>query len=222
MPKSRIYIIVAVVAVLLVAIIWLLSSPGDKKDDIVEGPGGTPPRESFDRDPSGVEWPDAPAPDISAEEIRRLWPDLYLPRPDREEVARQWKEFADKHPDNLYIPSRFQAPLSEEQEKSRRETLDLVSSVESRLAVNQANARNAEPGEDGPDAPSESPVKPEEQRQYFEYRIKELESRIQLIQYFIENGEPDKQQRDMAAEEIATWKKELEEFQEVMKQIPEE
>ena len=222
MPKSRIYIIIAVVAVLLVAIIWLLSSPGDGKDDIVEGPGGTPARESFDRDPSGVEWPDAPAPDISAEEIRRLWPDLYLPRPDREEVARQWKEFSDTHPDNLYIPSRFQTPLTEAQEKARRETLDLVSSVETRLAANQAKARNAEPGEDGPDAPSESPVKPEEQRQYFQYRIKELESRIQLIQYFIENGEPDKQQRNMAAEEIATWKKELEEYQEVMKQIPEE
>ena len=222
MPKSRIYIIVAVVAVLLVAIIWLLSSPGDKKEDIVEGPGGTPPRESFDRDPSGLEWPDAPAPEISAEEIRRLWPDLYLPRPDREEVARQWKEFADKHPDNLYIPNRFQAPLTEDQEKQRRQTLDLVSSVESRLAANQAKARSAEPGEDGPDAPEEPDVTPQEQRQYFQYRIKELESRIQLIEYFINNGEPDDQQRKLAAEEIKGWQKEVEEYKEVMERIAEE
>lgn len=222
MPKSRIYIIVAVVAVLLVAIIWLLSSPGEKDRDIAEGPGGTPPRESFDRDPSGLEWPDAPAPEISAEEIRRLWPDLYLPRPDREEVARQWKEFAAKHPDNFYIPSQFQEPLSESQEKQKRERLDLVSSVESRIAINRAKAQNAEPGQDGPDAPSESPVSPEEQKAYFQYRIQELESRIELIQYFLENGEPDKQQRETAAEDIAKWQKELKDFQEVMEEIPEE
>ena len=112
--------------------------------------------------------------------------------------------------------------MSESQEKERRETLDLVASVESRLATSKAQARSAEPGQDGPDAASDSPVKPEEQRKYFEYRIHELESRIQLIEYFINNGEPDKQQKDLATEEIAGWKKELEQYQEVMKQIPEE
>ncbi|MCB1139752.1 MAG: hypothetical protein KDK23_13390 [Leptospiraceae bacterium] len=221
MPKSRLYIIIAVVAVLLVAIIWLLSSPGDRDRTADDGPPGSPPRESFDRDPSGLEWPDAPAPEISAEEIRRLWPDLYLPRPDREEVARQWKDFAAKHPENFYIPNRFREPLTEQQEKDRRETLDLVSSVESRLATNKAKARSAEPGQDGPDAPEESPVTPEEQRAYFQYRIQELESRIQLIDYFITNGEPDEQQKKLAAEEIKTWQKELDEYKEVMESIPE-
>ncbi|MCB1166824.1 MAG: hypothetical protein KDK37_01345 [Leptospiraceae bacterium] len=219
MPKSRLYIIIAVVAVLVVAVIWLLASPG--KNEVAEGPDGAPPRESFDRGPSDIEWPDAPAPQMSAEEIRRLWPDLYLPRPDRDEVARQWKEFASRHPDNFYIPNQFKAPLTEEQEKAKRETLDTITSIESRIASSKAQAKNAKPGEEGPDAPSESPIKPEEQRAYFNYRIHEVESRIELIQYFLENGEPDADQKAQAAKDIKNWQEELQEYKDVLEKIPE-
>ncbi|MBI3394341.1 MAG: hypothetical protein HY042_00750, partial [Spirochaetia bacterium] len=174
-----------------------------------------------------LQFADAPRPDSDpelAEQIRTLWPHALKPQKDnREEVRKQWQDFAKQYPDNVYLPDEYRAVAPTDEQKSvRRKTMELVTSVDAKIASQRAALKQqAKPGQNGPSAPSVPDVTPQEQKQYFNYKMSELSSRIQLVQYMLANGSPDAQQKAQAQKDIAAWNKELNDYRQVMAQIPE-
>lgn len=104
--------------------------------------------------------------------------------------------------------------------KKARKRLDTFTDIETKNAIIYSLAKYAEPGK-APEEPSSQPnVDPKEQRTYFQYRIEELESRIQLIEYTIQEGRLDPDQAETAYQDLGDWKKELLELKQVQNQIP--
>lgn len=170
---------------------------------------------------------DAPNPaneDSSLEaEAERLWP--HLAKQDnsekrKEKVREEWNAFATKYPQNIYIPAVLKSPLTETEIVERRKEIDIVTNMDSKLAILEINARKSEPGSTVPKAPGKADITPEEQRIYISYKMRELESRIQLIEYSIENSGITGDKITIARKDISAWKKELADLQEVVKKIP--
>ena len=92
--------------------------------------------------------------------------------------------------------------------------------MDSKLSVIEINARKSEPGSAVPKAPGKADVTPEEQRIYIGFKTRELESRIQLIEYSIENSGINGDQLTIARKDISDWKKELSQLQDVERRIP--
>lgn len=215
MNKRLAVILAAVAGVILLAVIAYLVI------DRQQAPGG--PAGNRDDAPFKEMYPDAPNPADDpelAEQIKNLWPDVFQPKPDREAIRREWADFAKKYPNNIYIPDEFKTPLTEEQRDDRQKVLDTVTSVDTRFANMRAEARSAQPGKDGPDAPAQPSVSPAEQRVYFDYKIQELQSRIQLVEYMLENGTPDAEQKASAATELKQWNAQLENYKKLKSSIP--
>lgn len=218
MDRRRLLILVGVVAAtaLVVALVYLLRNSKPGEPWIV----GDPPNPGEDGPQQWLSAPD-PAEDIEKlDEIRRLWPDIDRPRPDRAAVRREFQEFAARYPENIYIPAQFLPEQSQEQKDESRRTIDVVGSVESRLAAQRAQARGAAPGQEGAEAPLQPTLAPEEQQRYFSFKVRELESRIQLVEYAMEKGRLPEDQQQTAESDLARWKKELEEIRAVQAQIP--
>ena len=160
---------------------------------------------------------------ISEAEAEKLWP--HLAKQDtsekrKEKVKEEWNAFASQYPKNIYIPSELKAPLTEAEVADRRKEMDIVSKMDSKLAVMEVNARRSEPGSAVPKAPGKADITPEEQRVYIGYKMRELESRIQLIEYSIENSGITGDKLTIARKDMSSWKKELAELQAVEKKIP--
>ncbi len=165
---------------------------------------------------------DAPKPDMDPEEVLKLWPDLQNPpKYDPDEVERQWIDFARKYPNNFYIPTKY-LNLTEEQLQERQKQLEIFTDLEARIASLKAKYKNVDTSVEGPDTPKEPTVSPEDQRQYFKYKIHELQSRIELVEYWLENQKDglDPQQIEIANQDLSQWKKELEEYKNLLKNIP--
>ncbi len=158
---------------------------------------------------------DAPSPILSQEDkemVRRLWPDVLTPRENnREAVRKEWEKFAQKYPENIFIPDSIKPDLSEKQEKERRKTLDAYTSVATRFAVMEAKAKNAQAGTE-PSAPSTEGITPEQQKLYFDYKIKETQSKIDLMQYALDSNGLDNDQKTEAQTQMEAWKKDLEQY----------
>jgi len=215
MNKRLAVILAAVAGVILLAVIAYLvidrqNSPG--------GPSGdrenTPFKEMYPDAPNPAEDPEL------AEQIKNLWPDVFQPKPDRDAIRREWADFAKKYPTNIYIPDEFKTPLSDEQRDERQKVLDTVTGVDTRFAAMRAESRNAAPGQDGPDAPAQPTIPAAEQRIYFDYKIQELQSRIQLVEYMLENGNPDAEQKASAQTELKQWNAQLENYKKLKSSIP--
>ncbi|TGK18137.1 hypothetical protein EHO61_11880 [Leptospira fluminis] len=175
---------------------------------------------------SGIEFPEAPHPFQEDPELegqaKRLWPHAFGPKKtdsDREKIREEWAEFALKYPKNIYIPAEFRPPLTEEQEKKARERLDLVTAAESQFAIGRNAGRFAEPGATPPQS-TEPQVTPQQQRAYLEYKIQELESRIQLVEYTIQQGQMDPAQVSEANQDIAQWKSDLQQLTQTLNIVP--
>lgn len=212
--RLAILLAVAAGAILLAVVAYLVI-------DRQHSPGG--PAGDRENTPFKEMYPDAPNPADDpelAEQIKNLWPDVFKPKPDREMIRREWADFAKKYPDNIYIPDEFRAPISDEQREERQKVLDTVSAVDTRFANMRAEARNAQPGQDGPAAPGQPAVSAAEQKVYFDYKIQELQSRMQLVQYMLENGNPDAEQRASAQKELQTWNAQLENYKKLKSSIP--
>lgn len=190
----------------------------DSKSDVSENSTGTSGFSNFS---------DAPAPaneDSALEaETEKLWP--HLAKQDtsakrKEKVREEWNAFAAKYPKNFYIPAELKAPMTEAEAADKRKEIDIVSKMDSKLAVSEINSRKSEPGSAVPKAPGKSDVTPEEQRIYIGFKTKELESRIQLIEYSIESSGINGDQLTTARKDISAWQKELTGLQEVEKKIP--
>ncbi|XDD50325.1 hypothetical protein AB3N59_00435 [Leptospira sp. WS92.C1] len=171
-------------------------------------------------------FPDAPHPFNEDPELedqaKKLWPEAFKPRKtpeEKEQIRKEWNDFIARYPNNLYIPSEFRPALSESEEKTARERLDSVTSVESQNAIARSLGKYAEPGNE-PKPPSESSVNPKDQLTYINYKIDELESRIQLIEYTIQQGKLDPSQIGTANRDLTIWKKELDQLRQVQSLIP--
>ncbi|EKP06137.1 MULTISPECIES: hypothetical protein [Leptospira] len=172
-------------------------------------------------------YPDAPHPfnedpDLEVQ-AKKLWPEAFHPKKtpeEKEQIRKEWTDFIARYPKNLYIPSEFRPPLTEVEEKKARERLDTFTDIETKNAIIYSLAKYAEPGKT-PEEPSSRPnVDPKEQHAYFQYRIEELESRIQLIEYTIQEGRLESDQVETAYQDLEDWKKELSELKQVQSQIP--
>ena len=149
----------------------------------------------------------------------------------------EWVQLAARHPDNIYLPNEFQVPLTMAQEKAARQQLDDTTALVAKQAARKYLDKYAQPpladsvGDSAPqptgDAtePTEqqardSGITPEQQRNYFNYKIKELESRIQLVEFYLNSGQAGATKKTAAQKELIAWKKELEEMIRIRAQVP--
>lgn len=218
MENKQKLIIAAVVIAVVLAIVAVIIMRDDESNDITDNEN-IPGEERIDP------FKDAPAPWANEEEldqIRDLWPDAFdKSKVDREEVKKEWQEFASVYPENVYIPSRFLPEQSAEQKKEKRELLDKVTSISTKIANSRAKQRKASSGNRTPAIdPGTGDVTPEEQTLYFTEKLKELESRKQLIKYALDNKGLDPDQTGTAQADIAQIDKEIANIKQVMGQIP--
>ena len=222
------FLIIGVITLAVIALVFVFLPLSEKKKTTKANSNGTDMSDNSSTSSSGFSnFSDAPAPakeDSSLEaEAERLWP--HLAKQDtsekrKEKVKEEWNAFASKYPKNIYIPSELKAPLTEAEVADRRKEMDIVSKMDSKLAVMEVNARRSEPGSAVPKAPGKADITPEEQRVYIGYKMRELESRIQLIEYSIENSGITGDKLTIARKDMSSWKKELAELQAVEKKIP--
>lgn len=178
-----------------------------------------------------------PAPGAEAQsEVDRLWPHVRLGPPSAQERSRiraQWVRFSTNYPDNLYVPAEFRPALNEVQRQAARQQLDDTTAMAARMAAQKHADRYAQPPSVGDlaqrqtsAAPSEqqaraSGVTPAQQRNFFSYRVRELESRIQLVEFYLASDDMAATKKAAATKEVTVWKKELEELIRLRAQIPE-
>ncbi len=221
------FLIIGGIALALIALAFLfLPSAGKKKTANKNTTSET--NETVSSTSGGFSnFSDAPAPaneDSALDaEAEKLWP--HLAKQDtsakrKEKVREEWNAFATKYPKNFYIPAELKAPMTEAEAAEKRKEIDIVAKMDSKLAVMEINARKSEPGSAVPKAPGKADVTPEEQRIYIGFKTKELESRIQLIEYSIESSGINGDQLTIARKDISSWKKELTDLQDVEKKIP--
>lgn len=179
-----------------------------------------------DKGYSDTIYPDAPSPfteDAKLEdEAVFLWPTALQSVKDekhREKVREEWKSFASLYPNNIYLLNEYKAPMTKEQEEKVIAEINTFLEVDSIFARNVATSKYAAVGVE-PQTSNTPGVTPQAQKVYFDYKIKELESRIQLIEFAKQNKAFSPEQEAMADKEVASWKKEIEQLKEVAKTVP--
>ncbi|MBM9579114.1 hypothetical protein JWG45_18360 [Leptospira sp. 201903070] len=226
MELRKIYILAAFVFAFIL-ILFIIFWPEDRKKNSIsiveESEAVLKTKYYSEMDPY---FPDAPHPFNEDPELegqaKRLWPEAFRPKKtpeEKEQIRKEWSDFVARYPKNIYIPSEFKPALTEAEEKEARDRLDSIGSVEAMNAVSRSLSKYAEPGKE-PKPPSEASVNPKEQLAYVNYKIEELESRIQLIEYTIQQGKLDPSQVGTANQDIAVWKKELADLKQVQSMIP--
>ncbi len=206
---------IGIIIILIVITLYFFIQPVKKKEEI------SIKEKEIDEQEKKEYYVDAPKPNLDPEEVFKLWPDLAKKMEvDQEKIDQEWIDFARKYPNNFYIPTKY-LNLTEKQKEERIKELENFADIESRIASLKSKLeRDSKVGIDGPEAPEKPNLAPEEQKAYFSYKIRELESRIQLIEYWLENQNINPEQKNNAEEEIKQWKKELSEYQSLLKQIP--
>jgi hypothetical protein len=217
MNNKKTMILVSLFIIIVISfILYLLLKP--EKKEIAQNEQETPYKQEKQE-----LYLDVPKPNLDPEEVFKLWPDLQNPqRVNKEEIEKQWIEFARKYPNNFYIPTKY-LNLTEEQLQQRQKELETFTYLESKYAsIKSKLNKEAQPGVDGPEAIKEINPEPEEQRTYFQYKVKELQSRIELIEYWLENegANLNSQQKELAEQDLQQWKKELNEYNKLLKEIP--
>jgi hypothetical protein len=221
------FLIIGGIAFALIALAFLFMPSTGKKKTAQKDSSSDVSNNSTSTSSGFSNFSDAPNPgneDSALEaEAEKLWP--HLAKQDtsakrKEKVREEWNAFATKYPKNFYIPAELKAPLTEAEAAEKRKEIDIVAKMDSKLAVMEINSRKSEPGSAVPKAPGKADITPEEQRIYIGFKTKELESRIQLIEYSIESSGINGDQLTIARKDISTWKKELTDLQDVEKKIP--
>ena len=212
--KSLVIGAVALIAVLVVIIVYLSldekKEPGENKTGFkTEGTKG---------------YPGAPDPAADLEkldQIRNLWPDIFQKKPDTEAVKKEWSDFARRYPNNFYLPPDFRPPMSEEERKEHQKELNTFTHVEATIASLRSKSKFVAPGTPPPKV-LETDYSPEEQKVYFNYRIKELQSRVELLDFALEKKGLDNDQVARAKKEREEWQEQLKQLQGYVKEIKKE
>lgn len=192
-----------------------LGSPGTMFAAALDAPPGTPGKEGTNAA-------------LAESEVDRLWPHVRKGEPTEEQRAKvraEWATLSAQHPDNIYLPNEFRPALSADASKAVRQQLDDTTALVARQAAQKHADRFAPPSAGNPPEVTEqqaraSGVTPEQQRNYFDYQIKELESRIQLAELYLASDDPGATKKTEAKKEWATWKKELEALIRTRAQVP--
>ncbi len=226
MKNKNLIIYVSIgVAVVLIAILFLFPGGKEKKKSDVSV------SDKVKISTKGVTiddpyFPDAPHPsseDPKLEaEAEKLWPHALKPGPtdkDREKIREEWNKFSAKYPKNIYIPNEYKTPLTEKEASEARKELDTFTEVEASFASQISANKYAEAGKEMK-VSNEPKVTPQQQATYFSYKIRELESRIQLVEFMMESGDIDEAQKIIAKKDMDAWKKELETLKKVAKEVP--
>jgi len=161
-------------------------------------------------------------------EVDRLWPHVRKGEPteaERAKVRVEWVNFSVQHPGNVYIPNEFKPPISAAEEKAVRQQLDDTTALAAKQAAQKHLDRFAQPAAGGPAELTEQQARdsgttPEQQRNFFNYKIKELESRIQLVEFYLNSDDLGASKKTAAKKELIVWKKELEELMRTRAQVP--
>jgi len=222
---KKLFAILGAIGVVALVLFFLFSGKDEKKKVTKAGDSED---FSIPRDFTGygdTQYPDAPSPFNNAEaeeEARSLWPTAIKSIKDdahREKVREEWRDFAAKYPKNIYILNEYRPPLTEKEAADRRASLDVITGVDTYFYREVSRGKFAESGKD-PAIPKDAGVTPDQQRAFFDYKIKEVESRIELIQYAREQKGLSSDQEKTADRDIAQWKKELEALQKIVKSVP--
>lgn len=224
--NRKIWLYLGLGAAVLVAIGLLLPGKTDKKQNKSTGEREDFPVFSNPQGYSDSIYPDAPLPFVEEpaleEEAVQLWPTAIRSVKDekhKEKIREEWKDFAARYPTNLYVLKEFKPAMSKQEEEKALANLETFAEVDSFYARTLATAKYAEPGTE-PKIGNEPKITPASQRVFFEYKIQELESRIQLIEYAKESKALSSEQESTAVKEIGNWKKEIEKLKEVAKTVP--
>lgn len=203
MNKKTIFILLGGLAIaLLAALFFLLNTP--EREKVALGPEESPA-------PAFEELPD-PAADLeTAEQIERLWPDLKQKEPDEMEVRRNWQEFSKRFPDNLYLPDEYLPAGTEEDVKRTRKQVRAYMKVVGQMKNARRQFSDLQPGQNPPE--TQAGYSPEEQKLYFEYRLKELRSKIELVEFSREKGALSAYELKEANQRVAEWRKEIQELE---------
>ncbi|TGN17713.1 hypothetical protein EHS15_16190 [Leptospira idonii] len=166
------------------------------------------------------EFADAPAPEEDElSQAEKLWPFALERQPNRKEkIKEEWRDFAAKYPKNFYIPKEIRPAMTEAEEKEAKENMETFTALEANFASSISKNKWSEPNGNPPSEPSRPA--PAEQKIYFDYKIHELESRIQMIEYWMENNQTAAADKLNAERDLKVWKKELSTLQEVRSQVP--
>lgn len=223
--KKKLFFATSILAVFLILLLVFLPEDSKKRSFSVSEGNDVVLKTKYysEMDPY---FPDAPHPfnedpDLEVQ-AKKLWPEAFRPKKtpeEKEQIRKEWADFIARYPKNLYIPSEFRPILTEAEKKEARERLDTVADLETKDAIARSLGKYEEPGRE-PKAPSESSVDPKEQLVYVNYKIEELESRIQLIEYTIQEERLELEQMETANQDLVVWKKELSDLKQVRKQIP--
>ncbi|MDF3819387.1 hypothetical protein P3G55_05730 [Leptospira sp. 96542] len=165
------------------------------------------------------EFADAPNPEeMELAQAEVLWPFALEKKPNRkEEVKEEWREFAAKHPNNFYIPREMRPKPTEAEEKIQIQTMETFAAMDAMQAASVSKSKWSDAA--NAKEPNVRP-EPKDQKVYFDYKIHELESRIQMIEYWMENKQPTSATRLSAEKDIQLWKKELTSLKEIRSQVP--
>ncbi|PJZ46082.1 hypothetical protein [Leptospira brenneri] len=167
------------------------------------------------------EFSDAPNPEeLELAQAEVLWPFALEKKPNRkEEIKEEWRDFAAKYPKNFYIPREIKTGMTEAEEKEHLEMLDSFTAMDASFSASIAREKWSEkPSSEEPN-PSDRPSA-KTQRAYFDFKINELESRIQMVEYWIENKHPSGDVKLSAEKDLKLWKTELTALKEVRSQVP--
>ncbi|TGL90966.1 hypothetical protein EHQ68_06015 [Leptospira congkakensis] len=167
------------------------------------------------------EFADAPNPEeLELAQAEVLWPFALEKKPNRkEEIKEEWRDFAAKYPKNFYIPREIKTSMTEAEEKQHMEMLDSFTAMDASFSASIAKEKwSDKPSGEEPKAADRPSAKT--QRAYFDFKINELESRIQMVEYWIENKKPSGEVKLSAEKDLKLWKTELTTLREVRSQVP--
>ncbi|MCT8333000.1 hypothetical protein NUH30_04890 [Leptospira sp. 85282-16] len=202
-------------------VVWKFSSEkSNKQVDVTDSDFGkteSHAKSLFD-DP---EFADAPNPEeLELAQAEVLWPFALEKKPNRkEEIKEEWRDFAAKYPKNFYIPREIKTRMTEVEEKEQLEMLDTFTAMDASFSASISKEKwSDKPSAEEPNSTERPSAKT--QRAYFDFKINELESRIQMVEYWMENKHPSGEVKQSAEKDLSLWKKELASLKEVRSQVP--
>ncbi|TGM58223.1 hypothetical protein [Leptospira vanthielii] len=207
--------------VLFSFVVWKFSShKTNKQTDVVDSDFGNSESHAkslFD-DPEFAEAPNPEELELAQAEV--LWPFALEKKPNRkEEIKEEWREFAAKYPKNFYIPREIRTRMTEAEEKEQLEMLDSFTAMDASFSASISKEKwSDKPSTEEPGAKEKPAAKT--QRAYFDFKINELESRIQMVEYWMENKHPAGEVKQSAESDLKTWKRELTTLKEVRNHVP--
>lgn len=225
------YIIGLVVAVALVLVFYMLSAKSPEEQEKPAQISLSP--KAITSAPIGlstaaVDSTPIAATDEAKAEVEKLWPHLKKEQPNeasREKVKAEWKTFAAKYPNNIYIPAELKPTPTEAEAKIIKQQLDDVTAVVAQNAAMKSSDKGkaqtgAAPATMTEAQAREKGITPAQQNNFFSYKIKELESRVQLGEFSLTSSEMSSTQKAAMTKELVVWKKELDELIKVKAKVP--